>query len=466
MNRVQQTNKRPESSRNGIQPDSNVSYAQLLRRSNDPRPKPKVENNWRAQNNPVNTDLKQNTFSDSLNGRNDRMKQKQNFSVKAAERPDGRTTSNNQRKFVDMSLKDIPLPKQLKELSIADKPVQSVPPQTTFNDPSILTAVALKIGNGNDSTNALKQLLGITTESAPKTVPLAPPMASESKSIDLNHLFGKSDPNQFNKVQANLLPKPPSNWHNKKELNAANQLPTGAPVMGSMVGPMGGPMCQVPPNRNLPPFTHQMNAPPMQPMQLLQGPIPTAPMAVSIQGHPVQSMHIQPRPILNIPRQIHPPFMNSNMPIVQRHVVPHSGAPFTYPHARMGSSIVANFSHHSQHPSMLPGQHQINRQGPIGPQNLSNNSKHFPGHGAFIPLQAIRKNAKSKNNDVQVQQPQSKYNSNREISTEQKYMQVNDIQPQINEVRGQIAKEPLQREAEIKGSKQIESVSIAALVPI
>lgn len=257
-------------------------------------------------------------------------------------------------KVTETSLKNIPLPKQFMELSLLEKQtkanLEASAKSNQIKDPSII----LQSSSGNsskdetvvDSSDVLRKLLRISNET-----PSSP--SKESRPFDF--LLNKSTPPSApfpNQIPAKMLPKPPSDWTGKEQKPKIHMLANNQHAFPMQQMPMPMPF--------MPPFMPSPPQPPFNPNMPNQMPLFNVPMNLP-PNHPGMMR----------------PFMHSNVRI------------------GMGPQIAANFN-------AFPNQmHMHNlKQGPIGPQNLSNNSKHMPGHGAFIPLQAIRKNAKPTKNTI------------------------------------------------------------------
>lgn len=269
-------------------------------------------------------------------------------------------------KSIETSLRNIPLPKQFMELSMLEKQTKAnveaaaAADSGKLKDPSIILQRPTEDSSNEvvvDSSDVLRKLLRISDQS-----PASP--SKESRPFDF--LLNKSMPPTPNapfpnQIPAKLLPKPPSDWTGKEQKPKV---------------PM--------PNNQQPPF-------PMHPMPMPM-PLPFI-NANAPNGFPFG----QPIPYM----PFNPAMPNPNMPMYN--MPPHPGMmrPFMHSNVRvgMGPQIAANFNMFPNRMGPQPSapMHPI-KQGPIGPQTLSNNSKHMPGHGAFIPLQAIRKTAKPTKN--------------------------------------------------------------------
>lgn len=252
----------------------------------------------------------------------------------------------------ESSLKNIPLPKQFMELSLLEKQTKANLEAPANSSALKNSSIILQSPSGNssketisDSSDVLRKLLRI---SSPK--PSSPSTEARPTDYPLNKLMPANIDAPFpNQIPAKMLPKPPSDW-------------TGAKVQKQNV--------------------HIPNNPPTFPMH------PPMRMAMPFMNNAANGFSFGPPPPFMPPPPR--PFM-FNAPMNLPH---HPGMMRQY--IGMGPQIAANFN---AFPNQMvvpkpstPMQHI--KQGPIGPQNLSNNSKHLPGHGAFIPLQAIRKNAK------------------------------------------------------------------------
>lgn len=259
-----------------------------------------------------------------------------------------------------------------------------------------------------DSSDALRKMLRISsdvrtieTESTmPQTIP-----------VDLNAMFKKSS--SFTETPANVLvefpkslPKPPANWHTKQPTASKDEFsipskPQLAPVLNNQPQPAAQ-LSAVPSQPQPPlPITQPMFLP-HQPL-IPSGHIPFVPGPHQHPGFPHHHMMNNHGSYPNGPFQ-HPPMMRHPMP------THHANIP---PFMKQGANLFHR--HHNQlppafggHPSAMaaPDPNNVfgqlgnqtksssaNRQRPDGPHNLGNNSL---GHGAFIPLQAARKNVKPK----------------------------------------------------------------------
>lgn len=307
----------------------------------------------------------------------------------------------------DTSLKNIPLPKQFMELSLLEKQQKTNLEAAASSNPSKDPPTVAQNAGGNrskeavgeSSSDVLRKLLRISSET-----PSSP--SKESRPFDF--LLNKSTPvvnnSPFpNQIPAKLLPKPPSDWTGKEQK----------------------PKVQMP--------NHQ-HAFPMHPMPMPMPFMNNAPNGFPF-GQPAPFMPPPPRGFNpNLPNQI--PLFNVPMNLPPNH--PGMMRPFIQSNVRigMGPQIAANFNafpnHMGPQPS-TPMQHI--KQGPIGPQNLSNNSKHLPGHGAFIPLQAIRKNAKPTKNTV------APNKSNPTKQNKQPHLAEQEIIEQIDQFKRQLQDE-------------------------
>lgn len=272
------------------------------------------------------------------------------------------------------SLGNIPLPKQFMELSLLEKQTKANVQSNQMRNASVNAPTAS--GNnaneaGGDSSDALRRLLRIsdqTSTSAP---------SKELPSFDLR-LNKSLIPPYSIEVPVQLLPKPPSDWTGKEKKLKAEK-PNNS--NNSSQQPNQMPVHPLPMSIPLPFMNTGFPFPqPPQPPQPLQPQQPPQPQFMPPQFRGQMTMFIAP-PMNTAP--LHPgmmrPFMNSSVRM------------------GMGPQIAANFNafpSQMSHPPLSQPMHHLIKQGPVGPQNLSNNSKHPPGHGAFIPLQAIRKSAK------------------------------------------------------------------------
>lgn len=358
---------------------------------------PKREVNWRygfKQSIPINTP------KTVLGAANDGV---QNANWRDEQRPPATETS----------LKNIPLPKQFMELSLLEKQAKSnaeaAAKVNQLRDPSIILQ-SLSATNVNetvgDSSDVLRKLLRISSQA-----PSSP--SKESRPFDF--LLNKSMPpasnsTQFaNQIPATMLPKPPSDWTGKEQKPKV-QMQNNQHAFPPM-HPMPLPFINGAPN-GFPPFVQQ--APFMPP----------------------------PPPPFNLPNQMRMcNFPMTNHPAMMR--------PFMHSNIRIGMrpQIAANFNAFP-HQIPPPGPVDQIKQGPIGPQNLSNNSKHLPGHGAFIPLQAIRKAAKPTKNTVAPAKKNAAKLHKRPPLTEQ------EIHEQINQFKRQITNENA-KEGERKFQQEI-----------
>lgn len=301
------------------------------------------------------------------------------------------------------TLTNIPLSIKMNELSVVDKLESTVasnkaeqPSPSLLNDSSIITKNQ-PLNDSGDSSDALKKLLGINSHSL--TAKNEPPSHVESHSIDLNSLFGKSASNDFTQIQANQLPKPPLTWHTNKTKEKTIQKNHGKKSPTELYSQVPVPNFIPFQNENLP-FYQQ--PPHYQPPRLPQS---SGPMQHLLQYPPPGFRTNNSQMFFHNNNGNNPNNPHHGNTLNQQHL-PHNGMPFSHPHM---NGIAANFSYRPPEQAIQIQQNQVHRQGPNGPANLSNNSKHFPGHGAFIPLQAIRKNTKPKTLDTsQAQQSTSK----------------------------------------------------------
>lgn len=310
-------------------------------------------------------------------------------------------TSNGNWRKADMNMTVIPSPEQFMELSLLEKQTKANVAAAstanaiqTNNDPSIISQSSS--GNGakeeaGDCSDVLRKLLKISSQTAPSP-------NKESQPFDF--LLNKSMPASStgapfpNQIPAKMLPKPPSDWTGKEHKPKVQMLSNqhGFPMHPPMPVPM--------------PFMNNT------PNGFAFGQAPFIPPPFN--------------PHFNVPTN-HPNAFNAppNHPAMMR------------PFMHMGPQIAANFNAFPNQMGPQPStpMHHI-KQGPIGPQTLSNNSKHLPGHGAFIPLQAIRKNAKPTKGITGAPSKANPTKSNKQVPlTEQ------EIHEQIDQFKHQIRSE-------------------------
>lgn len=272
-------------------------------------------------------------------------------------------------KTAKTNLENIPLPRQFMELSLLEKQTKAklerhatTSANIQASKPSSEAPNIVQLPSGNapkesaaDSSDLLRKLLRISDQ-----MPSSP--STESRPLDF--LLNKSTPANTNvpfpnQVPAKMLPKPPSDWTGKEQTPKV-QMPSNPHAFPIHPHPHPQPM----------PLPFINNAPNGFPFG--QGP---------------------PPPFMPPPFN---PNMNPNMFNVPMNVPMPNHPGMMRPFLHMGPQIAANFNAFPNQMGLQPSAPVSHiKQGPIGPQNLSNNSKHLPGHGAFIPLQAIRKNTKS-----------------------------------------------------------------------
>lgn len=293
-------------------------------------------------------------------------------------------------------------PLEIPTEAIAGMTINSIPP------PSVPIAT--------DSSDFLRQILGISGGFSETRAEISEfKKLPETTPIDLNEMFKRSAKNgpatDFMAGLPVALPPPPLEW--RKDINkgkpieqseiAKSLVPVkgsgrsaivqqpSAPLIGQMPGYHAAPI-QVP---FMPPFHPHPAQHPPQGFPQHQQPFKNV------------MVHNQPYP--------HPQSMGQHPPVPHQH---RNIPPFA-------NQVKTNFFGKHKLPPAFPNQHQQvsaqnqnhsfgqqrqqrgngNQHGPNGPQNLSNNSKHKPGHGAFIPLQAARKNVKPKAAPVNQEKP-------------------------------------------------------------
>lgn len=253
-----------------------------------------------------------------------------------------------------------------------------------------------------DSSDALRKLLRISADTEPITAPQTIP-------IDLNAIFSKSATIGDGMLELpKSLPKPPANWHMKKPIDSEDTGLVSQPIetqahddqqqSSAIAQPLPPQMAAFVP--------HPMAVPPSH---LPNGQVPFmagAPLFIHHPGMPPPHMI----PIMHPngpPAYVHPPMQRHPMPMSSHHpnippFVQHGGGNL---YQRPPQHMPPPFG---GHPGMVAAPYQeppasqpkstaaANQQRPNGPHNLSNNSKYAPGNGAFIPLQAARKNVKPK----------------------------------------------------------------------
>lgn len=264
----------------------------------------------------------------------------------------------------------------------------------------------------NDSSDVLRKMLGISGGFAEARAEVAEfKKQPETTPIDLNEMFKRSakigPASDFMAGLPVALPPPPLEW--RKDINKGKPIENTevlVPVKGSSRSAKAQPSA---------PLLGQMPAYQAVPIQV--------PFMPPFHPHPAQHLppsfsHQQPFNNAMVHNQPYP----HPQSIGQHPPVPHQNRnipPFT-------NQAKANFFGKHKLPPAFPNQHQnqvptqnhsfgqqrqqrgnANPHGPNGPQDLSNNSKFKPGHGAFIPLQAARKNVKPKAAPVNHQKPHS-----------------------------------------------------------
>lgn len=383
---------------NGDNAANNQTYSQVLSRNpkntNQSRTTP---NNWRdgpnqnADNNRPNK--KQNNVE---NWRGNNANKKDNSKINSADKSENIVRSN------------IPNPIPIQQM--ADLNIGSIP----FTNST------------DDSSDALRKMLGIS--SAVQTNKEA--QQPHTTPIDLNAIFNKpSLTTSVEPILPHALPKPPENWRlrsndakdikdelftNKVELTPqakpqqsqpqlhapqqAAQLNANAQIMHQNVPtlphstqfPQPHTM-HVPPNAHGIPPPAPFMIPPNHTGPFMAPPVPAA-MQPPFNNHG-QAIHVmRPNgPYHPLPIPNHPPFVQGmNLFYAPPQLPP---AFSNRPDAPKQNNSFGHNQRQHQHQQQMPH----SRQGPNGPHMLkTNNSRYTPGHGAFIPLQAARKNVKPK----------------------------------------------------------------------
>lgn len=318
-----------------------------------------------------------------------------------------------------INLNEIPLPKQFAEMKL-EPSIRKQENETQSNISLSLAAATLPATSSIDTSDVLRKILGISLNAPPTTTETSQP-------IDLNALFANAQrapptvapqPSFDLKVEANMLPKPPSNW--TKPTNRASQQQPLQSIQPPLL-PQPPQQPPLPPkqqqyqnhqqlqqqqfhqqqqeqfqrhmqqlqHKQTFPFLFNNNAQNVHPIQLHRAQMPMPiPMQAILQHQEIPSM-MQPHPPANYhphhhQQQPHLHHQTNHRQMTQPEMV--LPQPFRQTNVRMPvSPIAANFNRPLN--QKLP-------EAPKGPHALSNNGKHMPGHGAFIPLQAARKNAK------------------------------------------------------------------------
>lgn len=331
-------------------------------------------------------------------------------------------------KTSESSLKNIPLPRQFMELSLLEKQtkanLEAASNSGQLKDPSIILQ--------SPSGNSPKEAIGDSSEVLRKLLRISSPQSS-SPSTDqrpndypLNKLMPANTSAPFpNQIPAKMLPKPPSDWTGTKGQKQNVHIPNNPPTF-----PMHPPMRMAMPFMN------------------------NAANGFSF-GPPPPFMPPPPRPFMfNAPMNLphHPGMMRQ--------------------YIGMGPQIAANFN---AFPNQMvvpqPSTPMQNiKQGPIGPQNLSNNSKHLPGHGAFIPLQAIRKNAKpTKSTNATDKSNPVKPKKQPPLTEQEIHEQIDQFKRQLNEesAKDEVATQQSQpqKKSANKGPSKPKAVNGSGEVP-
>lgn len=354
--------------------NNQASYSQILARNpkntNQTRATP---NNWRDNNN--------------QHGDNVRSIKKQNNNENWRENNSNKKENNTES--INKSNVQMPI-QQMSELQVGPIPFSA---------------------STDDSSDALRKLLGISSTVQTTKEPHQP----HTTPLDLNTIFSLS--NQTSSVEQILpivLPKPPENWRlrsndvkdtkdelftSKVELHSQSKpQQSHAPLQPAQLKPnqqtmhqhlpthpqlfpLQPPPYMIPPNHNGP-----FMPPSMQP-----------PMHTPFNNHG-PAMHVLRQPNQPVPHNQMPPFVHG-MNLFYGHGQGHLPPAFSNRPDAGGPKHNNSFGHiqRQQPPQQQHQQMAYNHQGPNGPHMLNtNNSKYMPGHGAFIPLQAARKNVKPK----------------------------------------------------------------------
>lgn len=298
-----------------------------------------------------------------------------------------------------------------------------------------------------DCSDALRKLLRISSEPQVADVQSTLPNTTP---INLNDIFKISNSTAPVPGLPNSLPKPPSNWTKPADASQSDEkVQTPANSFLSFAQQQSQPQPPQPQiQQHSQPHPHPVPHPQMLPHPLSLPMPPNQQQRMPFQHHFVQQQQYN---------QMHPPFGNppfhqpmplqhQPMPPNQRHplvqdpallaanLAQRNGAPFFIPGGNMNffsnpqlppafphhpdaqAPIPTNFFGNQGNQRQPPMQQAVPHQGPNGPQNLSNNSKYLPGHGAFIPLQAIRKSAKPKAAAVNKQEPEAVAECSKELN--------------------------------------------------
>lgn len=271
----------------------------------------------------------------------------------------------------------------------------------------------------------------------------------DPQQVLLDNLFNQKD-NGFSQISPQALPKPPSNWTGqlfKNKEAGKPKSPTTSALNPLQQFQQSNPHLfqnhhhQQPQNHHQQPQNHQQQQPlqihhnrhfdPQNVLQQQHQPKGKPPQYFPYQYHHMPPQFAQPHnfqpPMPSHSHHHHPhahphphhhhhhmqPFIpfhaqepphlfnsvqgrntalyyNTNMGNVSKfnNLPQHNPPPFAYPNPEPRQPLPVSSGQETER--------NVKLQSPNGPQNLSNNSKYLPGHGAFIPLQAIRKSAKAK----------------------------------------------------------------------
>lgn len=187
------------------------------------------------------------------------------------------------------------------------------------------------------------------------------------------------------RVDARNLPKPPMNWRNQQPIEPESN--DGAPTMPQQLAsqhqPMAPQMHPMPAYRSFAP-SFGIPPPPFNPRPIF--PPPSQQQQHQQQHHIPRPLHPQLHPMQQ--QQLHASLQSHQnyMPFTMHQVTPF----FQQPH---GQQTHAQHHQQPQHQHQQQQNQQLQRQGPQGPQNLRQNGVYPSAQGAFIPLQATRKQA-------------------------------------------------------------------------
>lgn len=304
-------------------------------------------------------------------------------------------TKTIQKRVIEETLQSVQTP-----LEATTKAISGM----TINSTSGAPPTAVRSG---DCSDALRKVLGISIGLIEDRAEVAQSKIPETTPIDLNEMFKRSAQSgpatDFMGGLPVALPPPPLEWQtdlNKKKTDGKNETAQSlVPVKSSNSAAKVQPPAssgQIPPYPAHSVLGQFISSPPYQhPLQLQQKTFTQQQQAFknpsNHQSAPPSYQH------KNIP-----PFTSQG----KTNFFGKQKLPPPFPNQHPNATPIQannNFGQRQQRTSNNP-------HGPNGPQNLSNNSKYKPGQGAFIPLQAARKNVKPKavpaNQDNSMQKPE------------------------------------------------------------